>query len=98
MEKSEVYSWRVDPRLKSALESAARATGTSMARLLDQIVEEWLRRDVDEKDQQEHHLRIQERAMRYIGSVRGGDPARASESSPRLKAILRKKHARAGTG
>jgi len=96
MEKSEVYSWRLDPRLKSALEDAARAAGTSMARLLDQIVEEWLRRDVDDGDRRAQELRIRESATKYVGSIRGRDRARAGESSRRVKAILRKKHARTG--
>ena len=98
MEKSEVYSWRIDPRLKSALEDAARTAGTSVSRLLDRIVDEWLRHGGVAMEQREQDLLIQERAKRYVGSIHGGDAGRARESSQRVKAILRKKHARKGSG
>jgi len=97
MEKSEVYSWRLDPRLKSALEDAARVAGLSVAGLLDRIVEEWLRREVDEKERCEQEARVRESVATYFGSVRGKDPRRAGESSRRVKAILRQKNARTGS-
>ncbi len=42
MKKSEVYSWRVGPDLKRALEDAARAERTSVAELLNRMAKAWL--------------------------------------------------------
>jgi predicted transcriptional regulator len=42
MAKSAVYRWRLDPELKRRLEEAAHAEKTSVARLPDHIVREWL--------------------------------------------------------
>jgi hypothetical protein len=98
MDKTEVYSWRVDPELKSALENAARVEGTSLSRLLDRIAGEWLRREVDSSEREREQDRIREHATRYIGSIHGKDPRRARETSQRVKTILAGKHARRGTG
>lgn len=92
MKKSEVYSWRLDPSLKADLEEAARAESTSVARLLERIVRDWLRRRFSPGDE-EREQRVRERAMEYIGSVHGSDPTRAQESAKRVKAILRDKRA-----
>lgn len=42
MNKTEVYSWRVDPELKAELEAAARAEKTSVGDLLDQAARKLL--------------------------------------------------------
>ena len=42
MAKSEVYSWRVAPAMKSALEGVARSEGRSVGALLDEIVSGWI--------------------------------------------------------
>jgi hypothetical protein len=42
MSKSEVYSWRLTPELKMALEAAAREEKTSVSTLLERLVREWL--------------------------------------------------------
>ena len=42
MPKTVIYSWRLDPDLRQGLNEAARAERTSVARLLDRIVREWL--------------------------------------------------------
>ena len=42
MAKTEVYSLRLSPHLKKALEGAARARHKSVAGLLEEIAEEWL--------------------------------------------------------
>ena len=93
MQKTEVYSWRVDAELKSALEVAARAERMSVSKLLDRIATEWLRREGDATDP-EKERRIRAQAMRYVGSIRGKDPARAREASRRVSSLLHRKHAR----
>jgi hypothetical protein len=98
MEKTEVYSWRLDPQVKSALESAARAEGTSLSRLLDRITTEWLGRELDSREGEEAQKAIRKRAMRYVGSIHGTDPRRAGEASRRLREILARKHGRLRAG
>ncbi|MHC4953334.1 MAG: hypothetical protein ACYTGZ_05545 [Planctomycetota bacterium] len=89
--KSEVYSWRVDADVKSALEEAARGEGTSMAQLLDRIVNEWLRRSRDPSDDEAEQRRLHAEAARCIGRIHGGDPKRSREVSKRVRAKLSKK-------
>ena len=98
MERTEVYSWRLDPELKSALEAAARAQATTVSRLLDRIASEWISREADSRDAVEEQRRIRARAMRYVGSIHGKDPRRAGEASQRVGVILGRKHARRRAG
>lgn len=98
MEKTEVYSWRVDPELKSALEDAARAEGTSLSRLLDRIAADWLRRELDPRDEDAALSRARQQALGYVGSIHGKDPGRARAASQRVRAILKRKHARRRAG
>ena len=90
--KTEVYSWRVSAHRKAELESEALREGVSLARLLEDISTEWLntRRTSDETEQ----AAIRKRAMAAIGSIAGGDPHRSSQTSERVKEILRKKYGR----
>ena len=97
MEKTEVYSWRLDPDLKGALELAARAQGTSVSRLLDRIAGEWLRRKGESRAAQEEQEQVRTRAMRLVGSIQGKGPRRAREASERVRALLVRKHARRRT-
>jgi len=91
--KSEVYSWRVSPALKASLEEAARQRGASIARLLDQIVEEHLSRDQagagsDEKEQRG----LQERAARFAGSLAGKAAGRSTRVRVLVRDRLRRTH------
>ena len=94
MEKTEVYSWRLDPELKSALESVARMEGTSLARLLDRIAGEWLEREATSRDSLEAQQRTRAKALRLVGSIHGTDPGRSRNAAQRVKAALARKHAR----
>lgn len=98
MEKTEVYSWRIDPELKSDLEDAARAEGTSLSRLLDRITANWLQREHDLREGDEDLRKTRQRALAYVGSIRGRDRERAGAASQRVQAILKQKHARRRAG
>jgi len=50
MAKSEVFSWRLSPELKSALEHRARMEGRSVSGLLDRVVQDWLRNGKSDAD------------------------------------------------
>ena len=88
-----MYSWRIDPDLKSALEEAARSESTSIARLLERIVRKWLEKgslsDSDEKIQ----LRLLQAASKSFGTIHGHDPDRAEQASRRIRSKLRRRRA-----
>jgi hypothetical protein len=93
MRKSEVYSWRVSAETKEALESRARAEGTSMAELLDGIVVNWLEQQAADEDAAVQR-RLHAAATKTIGTIRGGDRHLAEQAGARVKEILRKKYGR----
>ena len=92
--KSEVYSWRLSPELKSDLEHAARQEGVSVSRLLDRITREWLKARPGAADDEAEQERIRASAMRSIGKLRGGDPDRSAMVSQRVREQLARKRAR----
>ena len=94
MNKTEVYSWRVSPELKVGLEDAARSEGTSVARLLDRIVTEWLAGFRDEENDDEEQRRIHAAAAKCFGKLRGGDPHLAEQASSRVRERLEEKYGR----
>jgi hypothetical protein len=77
MKKSEVYSWRVDPEMKAALEDEARRDRQSLGALLARIAADWLarRRSLDTDDAQ---ARLHRAAARTFGRLAGGDPGRSA--------------------
>ena len=93
--KTEVYSWRLSAERKAELEEEARREGASLSTLLDRVTGEWLaERRKGQADDEAEQAAIRKRAMSAIGSVAGGDPDRSSQSSQRVKELLRKRHAR----
>ncbi len=93
MKKSEVYSWRLSPETKEALEDRARGEGTSMAKLLDRIVGGWLEQQTADEEATEQR-RLHAAAAKTIGTIRGGDPTRAERASELVRAKLREKYGR----
>jgi hypothetical protein len=93
--KTEVYSWRLSPDLKSDLEAAARRERVSVSRLLERIAREWLKaRAAAAEDDEAEQERLRAIAMQFVGTIRGGDPDRASEVSKRVRELLARKHGR----
>jgi hypothetical protein len=93
--KSEVYSWRLSPDLKWALEDAARRERISVSRLLERIVREWLKTCAPavENDEAEQ-ARLRAVAMQFAGTIRGGDPDRAAEAGKRVRELLARRYGR----
>ena len=77
--KSEVYSWRVSPALKTSLEEAARREGRTLARLLDQIAGSYLSSGAHAGLDQEQE-RLHAKAERFAGRIAGKDPDRAARA------------------
>lgn len=95
MGKSEVYSWRLSPRLKAELEEAAQAEQKSVAQLLEEVAQEWLERFNDRGgDEHEHQERIREAAFKSVGAIHGKDPRRAEKARSELRSRLAQRHAR----
>ena len=94
--KTEVYSWRLDPELKSSLEHSARSRGSSLAGLLEDIVRSWLEREARTEDDDELQRRLHAQARESCGTLQGGDPHLAEEASERVKRKLEGRHAAGG--
>jgi hypothetical protein len=93
--KSEVYSWRLSPDLKDDLEAAARRERVSLSRLLERIARDWLKAEAAAvRDDEAEQERLRAIAMRYAGTIRGGDPNRAAEASKRVREALARKYGR----
>lgn len=91
----EVYSWRLSRELKGDLEDAARREGVSLAHLLERIAREWLKtRAAAAEDHEAEQTRLRAAAMRYVGSLRSGDPELSERVSERVRESLFKAHAR----
>ncbi len=93
MKKTEVYSWRVRPDLKNALEEAARGERMSLARLLDHIVTQWLEHKSGDGAEEEIQQRLHRAAAKTFGAIHGADPLRAEQARERIRARLKKRHA-----
>lgn len=94
MKKSEVYSWRVNPDMKAALEDAARSEGISVAKLLDRIVSRWLSENASDHVGEESQRRLRAAAAACFGAVRGGDPLRSQKARDRVRARLHERRGR----
>ena len=95
MSKTEVYSWRVDPELKSELEAVARTEKTSISTLVERAVREWLgqrkKLTAGEKAEQE---RINRELDKCMGSIVGDGVSATNEVVRRvISAKLKAKYA-----
>ena len=93
MPKSEVYSWRVSSELKDRLMQVAYVRGISLADLLEEISQGWLRRYEDPDDD------ARQRALRAamapcLGTIAGDDPDRSRRASELVKQKLRDRRSR----
>ena len=91
--KSEVYSWRVSPALKSRLEDEARRQQRTVAAMLDELVLAQLdlrnrERGVEDERQRE----LQASAAAFAGRLAGTDPQRATHARAQVRARLRARH------
>jgi hypothetical protein len=96
IEKHEVYRWRLSPKLKAELEAAAKNEKASIDSILDRVMREWLAKrphPLSEREDVEEQRRLQQRAMKVIGTVSIG---RGPFTDERVREImgerLEKKH------
>jgi hypothetical protein len=94
MPKTEVYSWRVSPETKTALEIEARRQATSLAALLDRMTQEWLRTRRPSIGEDEEQRRLHDAAAHTFGSIAGGEPRRAERARNLVRQRLAKRYGR----
>jgi predicted DNA-binding protein len=96
MNKTEVYNWRLSPNMKHALEEAARRNHKTVAKLLEQIVEQWLQEThtADQDAEEAEQRRLHAAAATALGSIQGGEPNRSERARAELRARLARKHGR----
>jgi hypothetical protein len=88
MAKTEVYSWRLDPEIKIALESEARSEGMTMAEMLDRMAKQWLEtRNQRNGDNEAEQARLHAAAAKCMGTISGGDPF----ASEKVREVVRKR-------
>ncbi len=93
MAKNEVYSWRLSAETKSALEETARRNRSSVAELLDQIVDDWLAQQRQLNDEETEQQRLHKAALQVTGTIQGDNPDRGANAKALLRARLAKRHA-----
>jgi hypothetical protein len=93
--KSEIYTWRVSPEVKSALEREARRDKVTVAALLDQVTRQWLddRRTKSAGDAA-GQAKLHAQAARSIGKLAGKNPLRAESVRGLIREDLARKHDR----
>ncbi|MBM4257720.1 MAG: hypothetical protein FJ147_17740 [Deltaproteobacteria bacterium] len=78
--KSEVYSWRLSPTLKHALEEVSRQEGAPISTLLERIVADWLSVHRQERNQLEtEQERLHAAAAATFGAIQGHNPKRSEQ-------------------
>jgi len=93
--KTEVYSWRLSHHLKTELEEAARAEKKSVAELLEQIAQDWLKRfRTPDEGEAEKQRRLHEAAMKCAGTIHGDNPNRAENASALVREKLARRYGR----
>ena len=93
--KTEVYSWRLSPQLKNELEEAARAERKSISELLEGITQDWLMKSKEGKGTEDERQRqIRDAAMKFVGSLQGGNPDRAENARSEIRARIARRHGR----
>ena len=91
MKKTEVYTWRLSPVTKAALEEAAREQKRSIADLLEEIVSASLGQSGQESDA-ERQRALHARAGEVAGCLAGDDARRAEQARERVRARLKRRN------
>lgn len=93
--KTDVYSWRLSPRLKSELEEAAQAERKSVAELLENITQDWLERSRPKNGEEaERQQRLRESVLQCVGTIDGGRPDRAENAKAEVRSRIARRHGR----
>jgi hypothetical protein len=93
--KTEVYSWRISPDLKTDLEAEARRENLSVSALLDRLACEWLaERRAQSGTDEAVQARLHRAAEKWFGAIRGGGAARPESVRTLVRERLKRRHER----
>jgi len=92
--KTEVYSWRVSPDIKTGLEREARRRKISVSAALDLAAREWLQRTSLANEDDEGQYRLKKAASRWLGTLASGDAQRSEKVSQTVRQRLRRSYDR----
>jgi len=93
MAKTEVYSWRLAPEKKAALEAGARAEGKTVAEVLDALSAEWLAGRKTEDDEAEQR-RLHAAMAKFVGTVSIGNGRLSETVEQEMYRRLKRRHGR----
>jgi hypothetical protein len=88
--RSEVYSWRVSPALKTSLEESARRERRPVSRLLEEIVQGYLARRSEPGHDVAVQQRLHARVARFAGCIAGNQRRRAENARALVRSRLRR--------
>jgi hypothetical protein len=88
--KTEVYSWRVSPDVKTELEREARRRKISLSAALDLAAREWLLKTSSANEDDEGQYRLKKAASRWLGALASGDAQRSEKVSQTVRRRLRR--------
>lgn len=96
MTKSEVYSWRLSPQMKRALEEAARREKQSVSAVLERIVTDAVRNGMRGVGEDEIALqkRLHSAAMATVGKLNSGRRDRSKRARQLVRRKLRQRYGR----
>ncbi len=77
--KSEVYRWRLSPRLKAELEAAAKADRTTVDAILGRLAREWLAKRAPRKKSDADEAKVRATLMACAGFYKGNGTSATNE-------------------
>ena len=92
--KTEVYSWRVSPDVKTGLEREARRRKISVSAALDLAAREWLLKTGMTNEDDDEQYRLKKAASRWLGALASGDAQRSEKVSQTVRHRLRRGYGR----
>lgn len=91
--KDQVYSWRIDGSLKSALEEAARNSNTTLAGLLEGIATEWLENQPSAASDAQIQAELKQSARKCFGTLSGSDYPTSEKTREAIRNRLKRRQA-----
>jgi len=92
--KTEVYSWRLSPDLKTGLEREARRLNISLSAVLELASMDWLKKIAAANDSNDEQQGLHEAASKCLGTIESGDPLRSEKARLTVRERLARRHAR----
>ena len=92
--KTEVYSWRVSPDVKTLLEREARRRKISMSAALNAAARAWLQNSATDNQGEEEQRRLRKTASKCLGTLASGNARRSETASEAVRDRVLRRHGR----